>query len=220
MYIPNPYFKNIPQIGDLVLDHIFVENGYPILFTCYSEEKIYLCLCRTIYEEQKWIIAEINENLLESIINNKISIFEAFKSTVGKICIARWSKENPYEKYEVVHSSQLKDDDLPDKEIYLDDEGYSTEYLELVKNRMQNMKEKSSTLIPIETTPSLLTSISLDYNSLENLEYIDINDIEYTSNSKYDFVEDTSSIITIRRNGGLVENSVINRNNKQIVFAA
>ena len=43
MYIPSPYFKGIPQMGNLEMDNIFLENGYPVLFTCRNKDKIYLC---------------------------------------------------------------------------------------------------------------------------------------------------------------------------------
>ena len=42
MYIPTPYFRNVPKMGDLTLDNIFLDDGYPVLFTCTNEEKIYL----------------------------------------------------------------------------------------------------------------------------------------------------------------------------------
>ena len=50
MYIPSPYFKGIPQMGNLEMDNIFLENGYPVLFTCRNKDKIYLCICRTLVE--------------------------------------------------------------------------------------------------------------------------------------------------------------------------
>ena len=87
MYIPRPYFENIPQIGDLTLDYIFIENGYPILFTCCKEEKLYLCLCRTIYEEQKWIISEISYDILTQLIRNELTLYDALKNNFGKDCL-------------------------------------------------------------------------------------------------------------------------------------
>ena len=71
MYIPNPYFKNVPQIGDMILDYVFVEDGYPILFTCISGDRLFLCLCRTLTPNQKWVISEINFSDLEKLIKKR-----------------------------------------------------------------------------------------------------------------------------------------------------
>lgn len=140
MYIPNPYFKNVPKIGNLILDYIFVENGYPILFVCKTEENdLYICLCREIYGRQKWVISEINLNILEKLIQNKISVYDAFKKHEGKAALIFWSREKTSEDYTVFSSCKdIEDKDLPDKDFYLDDEGESEGYLQQVKNRIDN----------------------------------------------------------------------------------
>lgn len=140
MYIPNPYFKNVPKIGNLILDYIFVENGYPILFVCKTEENdLYICLCREIYGRQKWVISEINLNILEKLIQNKISVYDAFKKHEGKAALIFWSREKTSEDYTVFSSCKdIEDKDLPDKDFYLDDEGESEGYLKQVKNRINN----------------------------------------------------------------------------------
>ena len=170
MYIPKPYFENIPQIGDLTLDYIFIENGYPILFTCYKEEKLYLCLCRTIYKEQKWVISEINSNLLAKIIMNELSIHDALKNGIGRACIAHWNKENQQETFEVISSNQLDDSDLPDKTVFLDDEGESQEYLETVKNREQNIREKNARFSDLNVTTNPVANINFSFNKQNEFE--------------------------------------------------
>ncbi len=147
MYIPNPYFKNIPQIGNLVLDYVFVEDGYPILFTCVTEERIFLCLCRTLAPEQKWILAEIKFRDLERLIKNELCIRDVFKSyTNGKSCIVKWSKDYLSETYEVIPTAYLNDDELPSEDVFLEDANSDVDavvYLEQVRNRIQNNLEKS-----------------------------------------------------------------------------
>ena len=143
MYIPNPYFKNIPQIGNLILDYIFVEDGYPVLFTCVADERIFLCVCRTLMPIQKWILSEIKLPDLERLIKNEISIKNAFKSYLeGKTCIVKWDKNVASEGYEVIPTSYLVDEQLPTQDVFLDDED-AIVYLEQVKNRIQNSIEKS-----------------------------------------------------------------------------
>lgn len=122
MYVPNPYFANIPQLGNLALDYIFVEDGYPILFTCKNENKIYLCLCRSLSPEQKWVISETNIDILRKMTNREISICEAFKRFNTKSCIALWSKANPVERYSVFSTCELQKTDLPDDMLFLDED--------------------------------------------------------------------------------------------------
>lgn len=122
MHIPIPYFTNIPQSGSLTLDYIFVEDGYPILFTCKSTTKIYLCLCRTLVPEQKWIISETSIEILTKMANRTIPICDAFKLLNTKSCIALWSKVNPVERYSVFSTIDLQESDLPDNTLYLDED--------------------------------------------------------------------------------------------------
>lgn len=138
MYIPNPYFKNIPQMGDLILDYIFLENGYPVLFTCKNKKNnnLYLCVCRTVIGKQKWTISEISVKTLDDMINNRITIHDAFKTDKKYSCIAIWSKDSLAEDYTVIKSSKLLDFNLPDNDVYLDDDDQGTvSYLQNVKNR-------------------------------------------------------------------------------------
>lgn len=129
---PAPYFRNIPQLGNLTLDYIFVEDGYPILFTCRNGKKIYLCICRTVSPEQKWVISETSVEILGKMANREIPICEVFKSLCGRSCIARWSKDVPVEQYEVFPTSDLQWLDLPGENCYLceDDAEDAVDYVE------------------------------------------------------------------------------------------
>ncbi len=138
MYIPNPYFENIPKMGNLIMDYIFLENGYPVLFTCKNQvnDNLYLCVCRTVIEKQKWVISEISIDTLEKLVNDEITVHDAFKVDNKLSCIATWCKEKPKEEYNVIKSSILLDKDLPDSDAFLEDDDPDTlDYLEMVKNR-------------------------------------------------------------------------------------
>lgn len=174
MYIPKPYFENIPHIGDLELDYIFYDNGYPILFTCKKDNLLYLCLCRTVVDEQKWIISEIDVEILEKLMKDEISIYDAFKAKGGRACIAIWSKENPIEEYMVLQSSQLSDEDLPENDLFLDDEGESDEYLEMLKNRIQmsnNIRLDSYIDDKDSHGEMLLSGVKLTYTTISNTDF-------------------------------------------------
>lgn len=145
MYIPKPYFPNIPQMGNLELDYIFMEDGYPILFTCRKGKSIYLCICRTLCPEQKWIISETNIEILRMMAEREISIKTAFKMMAGKSAIATWSKANLKEAYSVFSTSDLSDSDLPRDSLLLN-EDYTEDALDyidglLAEAHMQAMLE-------------------------------------------------------------------------------
>ncbi len=143
MYIPKPYFKNIPQIGDIELDYIFLENGFPVLFTCKNEEKLFLCICRNVVDQQEWTISEIDFDVLSDLINNKITIKQAMQNDKKIYCLATWSKKSISEEYTVIKGEYLEDEYLPEDNIYLEDnEAETIEYLEKVKNRELLKKEK------------------------------------------------------------------------------
>lgn len=131
MYIPKPYFPNIPQMGNLDLDYIFMEDGYPILFTCKNGKSIYLCICRTLCPEQKWIISETNIEILRMMAKREISIKTAFKMMTGKSAIATWSKANLREAYSVFSTTDLSDSDLPRDSLYLN-EDYAEDALDYI----------------------------------------------------------------------------------------
>lgn len=122
MYIPKPYFSNVPQFGNLDLDYIFMEDGIPMLFTCRSGSKIYLCVCRTLTPEQKWVISEISIEILDEMVEQKISINCAFKKFNRKSAIVKWHKGSAKEVCSVFPTVDLHDSDLPDPSLYLDED--------------------------------------------------------------------------------------------------
>ena len=185
MYIPEPYFKDIPRIGDLSLDYIFFEAGYPVLFTCVNDTDIYLCLCRTVVDEQKWIITEIDLETLEDLINNKVTIYNALKKQNSRACIAAWKKENPnYTSYRVINTELIDDAYLPDTDLLLDDEGESCEYLEQVKNRKQVKHYHELDSLFDDGNPDNICGISIEYENIKktNIFLSDFAKIKFISN--------------------------------------
>lgn len=134
MYIPVPYFKAIPRLGNLTLDYIFIKDKYPLLFTCVGENGLYLCLCFDDRIEQKWVIAPIDLDGLRRLINNEISIRSALKPNLDG-CLVTWSPDQKCENYSIVSCRSFADEDLPDEDVFLDDED-SIVYYNLVMNRI------------------------------------------------------------------------------------
>ena len=120
--------------------------------------------------------------MLQKLIENRISIYDAFKSNIGDCCIARWKKSTLREEYNVIKSELLLDEDLPKPTIFLDDDGESIEYLEKVKNRInQIFQSKLDIYLESEEKEQLqMAQISIkdEYNDYPSA----IFDIDYYCN--------------------------------------
>lgn len=126
------YFTNIPNIGDLDIEQVLVEDDFPIFFTLISKtQKRYICVCCEIYEEQRWIISPISKDILIKLLKDEITIHDAFiTQDIEKCIIAHWSKENPVLRYDLVDTCDVPKDDLPLNE-YLEDDN-AIEYIEFL----------------------------------------------------------------------------------------
>lgn len=143
MYIPNPFFPNVPRLGDFTMDHIIIDDGYPILFVCHtSMETFYLCLCRTTWKNQKWLLAKVDLDQLEDIGKRKIPIRDAFINSTDDVCVATWSKENPVEKYNFIYTAHLTPKDLPPATLYLNID-YAEDLLDYVTKRKYDQRRSN-----------------------------------------------------------------------------
>ncbi len=138
-----PYFIDVPGIGNLNLEEIIVEDCCPIFFTLVSDNgQRYISVCCEFYEEQRWIIAPISYGNLVGLLTNKLSIKNAFLTQENEKCIiAHWSKDNPVLRYDEVASNELPDWDLPLDEMLEVEDGEFAEYIASLKHN-NNFKNK------------------------------------------------------------------------------
>lgn len=116
---PSPYFRGLPEHGDLELQFVFVELECPIVFICTNaDNEIFLCFCCDITKEQRWIVAPICLRDLFKMIANKLSFYDFYKSAKPIFKIV-WEKGYESEKiYETSFSECIND--VPTEGIYLD----------------------------------------------------------------------------------------------------
>ena len=170
MYIPNPYFSNVPYIGDLTLDYILMEDGYPVLFVCKSNEKYFLCVCRTLIPEQKWVVSEILFKDLVRLLQCDIDVYDAFSSyKEGRSCIVKWKKDMPEEQYEVYSTKILNPKEIPGKGIFLSVDEVGN-YLEQIKNR-ECIKEENNVYMESESEQYVATGVSVAVVSFSKNHY-------------------------------------------------
>ena len=73
------YFKNVPNFGNLILEHTFYDYGEPILFVCRGIGDVrYLCSCCKLSEE--WILVQASEDDLVKLIDETATIRSIFEN--------------------------------------------------------------------------------------------------------------------------------------------
>lgn len=107
------YFENLDELGSLTLKNILYFFEEPIIFTLLSisEHKRYLCLCSEIRFERKWILTRISDEILNKMIQNEITICEAFEREKENIYIVQYFKEGY--KVKTCSYNELDPLDLP-----------------------------------------------------------------------------------------------------------
>lgn len=127
-------FNDLPNIGNLYLKKILFEfEGMPILFVCTGENKeYYLCLCTDSIIELKWLITKVNPSLLIELIEDKISVYNAFEKSNNEITIVQ-KKEVGFKARRYIFSD-ISEDELPDKNEKLENR-HLDEFLEELRGR-------------------------------------------------------------------------------------
>lgn len=117
------YFKNLQYIGDLKMSYIIFHYEYPILFTCTDKNNtLYLCVCCEIRKEQRWIITQTNNEELLKMLEDKITIREAFINKKFNHYIVRYYGEGIKETCEKVKVEEIDILDLPTEGEYIEAE--------------------------------------------------------------------------------------------------
>jgi len=117
--------KNINIFGFKV-DKVFVEGSYPILFTCTDEENgLFLCsCCQNNAEARKWLVTKTDKNIIVSMLENKITMREAFFEYRNDKYTIIEDNEGVYVSYGCGEQEYWGEDSLylPDKGEYIEAE--------------------------------------------------------------------------------------------------
>ncbi len=132
----NPFFTAVPDVGDLNLEEIIVDDICPIFFTLISEKgQRYISVCCELYEEQRWVVAPISSAGLIELLTNKLSMKDAFFTQNNEECIiAHWSKDNPVLRYEKAAPDELPEQDLPLDEMLEAEDDEFAEYIQIIQD--------------------------------------------------------------------------------------
>lgn len=121
-------FEKSEFLKQFNIDQILFEGAYPILFTMTDGEREILVICPVADSEKMvWILSETSFETLIAMLQNEITIREAFEAdSLEKHIVEYDGKELLHEKVEL---SDISKELLPDVGEYIDpdDEEFGTE---------------------------------------------------------------------------------------------
>ena len=135
-----PYF----ELENIKLNYEFTLMEYdniPLLFTCTYLDNRYLCLCNCINNGFRWIAAKCSTDTLKNLIEQRISIRDAFKTSQSPyyLIIGENSGEISYsqENFETLEA----DNEFPEPSLMLDDDFVDDD----VKEQIIKLSENTTT---------------------------------------------------------------------------
>lgn len=136
------YFEDVLEYGDLKVEKVlFMFDNLPIIFVCTdSKKRRYLCQCTDIILGYSWMITQITYEILIRMIQNEISVLDAFKKSGHLIIIAERMSDGKMD-YRKMKFDDIDDDDLLDPDEKLDNPNLDN-YIQFL--REQEIKEEEN----------------------------------------------------------------------------
>lgn len=111
-------WNSIDGIGDLYLEEYLVYGMEPILFVCNKTDCIERFLVMTYdWDSEVFVIAKVNTNILMNMLNNYITMEEAFRSSHKIILTGKINQRITCSEY---NASEFDSSMLPNKGEYYD----------------------------------------------------------------------------------------------------
>lgn len=140
-------FSNVPRFKNISLDKVLFESKYPVMFTCKNDNDIYLFICCLVNSNSiKWIGTKTNYDILIEMLENKVTIHNAFLSVTDEKIVIEYNSDKV--TYSILKSDDIQKDLLPTAGEYMDaeDDEYIQEITEF-KLRNDNNEYKIQPLI-------------------------------------------------------------------------
>lgn len=123
MKIPEPYFENVPEYGNLSVEQVIVAYVYPLLSVLKDKAgSRYLCMCFDTRGTQQWLIAPISSASLVKLLTNWLTLQEAFTKDADTVIYAFRNYETKTDSFVQMTPQQVPQDYLPASGEYLDAE--------------------------------------------------------------------------------------------------
>ncbi len=161
----NVMFEKVGKYKNLKIDKIFLEfENIPVLFSCTDDsDALFLCLCNEIRKKQRWVIAKISPEDLAKMLEDKITIYEAFQAANEPKFIVDYEPTISQElNVQETSFNDMKPEDLPDKDEFLENQGEFTEYI----SELYSLVSQTIWNITIETSEENCNQIWSDSSML------------------------------------------------------
>lgn len=126
-------------LSNVTIDQILFESSYPILCSGYDNNNIYLIICHSVNSERmSWIVTKTTYDIIISMLNNNITIRDAFLGFTSEKILLTLEKEGMHTiKCDV---TEINENILPTPGQYMDAEeeefDEEIEYYEEMKVKM------------------------------------------------------------------------------------
>lgn len=170
MKYPDPYFKDVPEIGNLSIEYVIVEEAYPLLFIAIDNDiKRYLCVCCDIREAQRWIINKLPDKEIRNLFLNQLSLKDAFLFGEWPKVLVSFDYKIRKDEYVVVNGNDIPQIDLPSEGENLDEElsdhiSYILKLYDIPEENFE-LEEPEATI----NTATFTTELSVDIPIKTNL---------------------------------------------------
>lgn len=129
-------------LTNITIDQVLFESSYPILFSAYDNNNEYLFICHSVNSERmSWIVTKTTYDIIISMLNNKITIRDAFLGFTSEKILLTFDKEGMHTSK--CDSTEINDNILPTPGQYMDaEEGEfdeEIEYYETIKAKQANV---------------------------------------------------------------------------------
>lgn len=129
--------QNVPELRGLQLDMVFFEAKYPIIFTCKNENQKYLFSCCAFNSNEiKWIGAKTDSNTVLKMLQNEITVREAFLKDEGKLMVISYNGQKVICEY--LDKDGVSPELLPTEGMYFEaEEGEFQKEMERLRDEIQ-----------------------------------------------------------------------------------
>ena len=122
------FFENIPQIGTLYFEkELFSFENISIVFVCVDMcNNRYLCVCDDIIDEESWIITQVTNKELLTVLNDEDTVLSVYKNKNVIVASKPFGRDV---RYINIAYDEIDQADLPLSDQYLEMKDYLQDYI-------------------------------------------------------------------------------------------
>src|SRR5699024_1178270 len=120
---------NIDLLGKIYIIEEVIYYDKPLTFICKNDiGNQFIASCIQLDQEEQWLFLPLSRARLIQVLRGSITAYDAFKHSEMGLLWKVYIQSDNYStgKAKAIQSNELKDDDLPDKDVVYDINGEDT----------------------------------------------------------------------------------------------